>query len=118
MCLIYCLINVLTTLHFTRMHRVLRVNRPTICTNGVAVAALLYVALRAVMALLTQALHRAKPERHEVAFVRVNVVYYRGRCGDAMLLAHNAPGLYTQLMPAPLAPPTRVIQVIPTRVLA
>ena len=65
--------------------------RPPICTNLIVIAVALYLLLGAVMVRLAKRLPVVPiPKQFKVAFVFVDVVYYRCGCCAVLCQTHNA----------------------------
>ena len=100
------------------IHRVARVQRPSIQADIRAETVQFDESLRAVMTLLAQALKRTEPELVDVAMVRLDVVADRRRRDDAALQAILAKRVFEQLVLPDPGPASRGVPLVPLRRLA
>jgi hypothetical protein len=95
--------------------RMVRVQRPPIEANIGAETARLDEPLRTIVAVLAQALKRAKPKLVNVAVMRLDVIADGRWLDDASLGAELAQRMFAQLVLANPHPARRRIKVIPRR---
>ena len=97
------------------IHRVARVQRPSIQADIRAETVQFDESLRAVMTLLAQALKRTEPELVDVAMVRLDVVADRRRRDDAALQAILTERMLEQLVLPDPGPASCGVPLVPLR---